>query len=347
MSGYISTQLEEQLTAPVPSLSVVFSFANEADVLGESIRRVRTVLAEQQTLGHLSRYELIFVNDASTDDSLQVLLGAADGHDDIRIINMSRNFGNAPCVMAGLACSSGDLVVYMDVDLQDPPEVIVEMLRVWREQGHPDAIHTVRRSRVGETRIKLAITWLGYRILKYVSSVTIRIEAGDFKMLSRRVVNELVRLREKKPFMRGLVAWVGFKQTEIYYDRQPRAAGKTKFPVLGPKVIQNFLDTALISFSDIPLKCAMVMGALVSAIAFLVLIYVVVQKFLWNVTSGWSAIMATMLFLGGAQMLFLGVLGLYVNAIFLETKGRPNYIVDSTYGFPDTPATPPTSSGHN
>jgi dolichol-phosphate mannosyltransferase len=320
---------------PAPSLSVVYSFANEEDVLPASIDRTRRVLREQEALGHISRYELIFVNDASTDRSLDILLAAAEGNQDIRIINMSRNFGVSPCVLAGFDYSSGDLVVYLDVDLQDPPEVIPELLSVWRERGQPDVIHTVRRVRDGETRIKKMITWVGYRILKHVSSVQLRIEAGDFKMLSRRVVRELCQLREKKPYMRGLVAWVGFKQTEIYYDRQPRGAGSTKFPVLGSKVIRNFFDSALISFSDIPLQLATLMGMLISVIAFLLLIQTLVEKFRGNNIPGWSALMVTGLFMGGMQMLFLGVIGLYINAIFLESKGRPNYIIDNTFGFPE------------
>ena len=321
-----------------PSLSIVLSFANEEEVLPEAIHRLRFVLGKECERGTISRYEVVFVNDASTDGSLAILLDAARDADDIRVINMSRNFGVTPCVLAGLDYASGDLVVYMDVDLQDPPEVIPEMLQAWRAAGGADVVHTIRRSRSGESWFKLAITRQGYRILKFVSSVPIRVEAGDFKLLSRRVVDELQRLPEKRPFMRGLVAWVGFKQTEICYDRQPRRAGKTKFPVFGAKVIQNFLDSALISFSDIPLQLATLLGLLTSLAAFVFLIDIVVEKFLGRNIPGWSAIMATVLFLGGAQMLFLGIQGRYLAAIFLEAKGRPNYIVESTHGFPESQA---------
>jgi dolichol-phosphate mannosyltransferase len=324
-----------------PSLSVVLSFANEEAVLPEAIRRLRAVLGRECERATISRYELVFVNDASTDRSLAVLQDAAGGHDDIRVLNMSRNFGVTPCVLAGMDYATGDLVVYMDVDLQDPPETIPEMLRAWRAAGGADVVHTVRRSRSGESWIKLAVTRLGYRILKYVSSVPIRLEAGDFKLLSRRAVDELRRLREKRPFMRGLVAWIGLKQTEIYYDRQARAAGDTKFPVFGAKVIRNFFDSALISFSDIPLQLATLMGLLISLASFVFLIDVVVEKFLGRNIAGWTAIMATMLFVGGAQMLLLGIQGRYIAAIFLESKGRPNYIVESTLGFPGPHDRPP------
>jgi glycosyltransferase involved in cell wall biosynthesis len=322
--------------SPPPSLSVVFSFANEEDVLPEAIGRLRTTLGEECAKGRISRYELVFVNDASGDRSLEVLMEAARGHDDIRIVNMARNFGVSPCALAGMEYSSGDLVVYMDIDLQDPPEVIHDLLKAQRETG-ADVVHTIRRSRAGEGRLKLAITWLGYRILHAVSSVPLRIEAGDFKMLSRRAVNELVKLREKRPFLRGLVAWVGFKQAEIYYDRLPRGGGKTKFPVISVKVVRNFLDSALISFSDIPLQAATVVGMLTSLAAFVFLIYIIVEKMQGHNLPDWSAIMATMLFLGGAQLLFMGIMGLYVNAIYLEAKNRPNYIVESTFGFPTSP----------
>ena len=319
-----------------PSLSIVLSFANEEEVLPEAIHRLRVVLGEECERGTISRYELVFVNDASTDHSLAILQDAACGHDDIRVVNMSRNFGVTPCVLAGMDYASGDLVVYMDVDLQDPPEIIPEMLHAWRAASGADVVHTVRRSRSGESWIKLAITRLGYLILKYVSSVPIRVEVGDFKLLSRRAVDELRKLREKRPFMRGLVTWIGLKQTEIYYDRQARAAGSTKFPVFGVKVIRNFFDSALISFSDVPLQLATLMGLLTSLASFVFLIDIVVEKILRRNIPGWSAIVATMLFVGGVQMLFLGIQGRYIAAIFLETKGRPNYIVESTLGFPAT-----------
>ncbi len=323
-----------------PSLSVIFSFRNEEQVIPEAISRMRSVLGKACAEGQISGYELIFVNDASTDRSLQLLTKAAQGHNDIRIVNMARNFGVSPCVLAGMDFSTGDLVAYMDIDLQDPPEVLSAMIKAWRENGGVDVVHTVRRSRAGEHWAKLAMTRVGYWILKSVSNVPIRVNAGDFKLLSRRAVNELLRLREKKPFVRGLVAWVGFKQIEITYDRAPRFAGETKFPAGGIKVIRNFLESALISFSDVPLHMATLVGVIISLLAFLGLIYVVIGRFLDLNVPGWTGIMMAILFLGGVQLLFLGVMGLYVHAIFLEVKGRPNYIVESTLGFPDSPEGP-------
>ena len=327
-----------ELRQNAPRLSVVFSFWNEQDVLPELISRLRKTLSAEVEKGTINAYEAIFVNDASTDNSLAILMDHAQGHDDIRVINMSRNFGVSPCVLAGMIYSTGDLVVYMDADLQDPPELIPRMLEAWKSSGGADVVHTVRRKRAGEGKLKLFITRIGYKILKRVSTVPLKIEAGDFKMLSRRAVNELVHLREKKPFMRGLVSWIGFKQTEVIYEREARRGGETKFPVLGTKVIRNFLDSALISFSDIPLQISTLVGFLVSACAFLYLVWLIIEKIFGLIISDWSVLMVAILLLGGLQMLSLGILGLYVNSIFLEAKGRPNFIVESVHGFPkETP----------
>jgi len=315
-----------------PFFSAVFSFKNEESNLPELIMRMRSVLDEEHSKGNISGHELIFVNDASTDRSLEILKEESKKRNDIKVINMSRTFGISPCVFAGLNYSSGDVVVYMDADLQDPPELIPEMLNVWREKG-ADIVHTVRLSRAGETKIKLLITRLGYYILKKVTDINLIPNAGDFKLLSRRVVNHLLNLDEKKPFMRGLVQWVGFKQEIVHYHRQARYSGSSKFPVLSSKVIRNFLESALISFSDIPLYMVSLAGFIVSLGSFVFLVYVVIQKFLGHNLPGWSAIMVTMLFLGGVQLISLGIIGLYISTIYLETKGRPNYIVESTIGF--------------
>jgi len=319
-------------SAPKSTLSVVLSFRNEEEVLEELIRRLRTVLDGLIQQGRLTDYELIFVNDDSTDRSEEVLERAAQGHRDIKVINMSRNFGVSVCVMAGMEFASGDAVVYMDADLQDPPEVIPQLVEAWQDRN-ADVVHTVRVVRAGESRFKLWLTALGYRIIRYVSEVELPIEAGDFKLLSRRAVDHLVQLREKQPYLRGLACWIGFNQEKIEYRREPRAAGKTKFPVFGRKVIRNFLNSALIAFSGIPLQLALLGGFVVSGIAFCLLVYVVLQKIFGNPTTGWSALMVTMLFLGGIQLLTIGILGLYLNSVYLETKGRPNYIIESSRGF--------------
>lgn len=314
-----------------PFLSVVLSFFNEQENIPELVRRLRAALTP--ICGE--RYELIFVNDASTDRSLELLKQLARGQRDIKVVNMSRNFGVSICVMAGLRYAKGDAVIYMDADLQDPPELIPTLVAKWQEDPEVEVVYTTRRSRAGESAWKLAITRLGYRILHATSDIKLVPDSGDFKLLSRRVVNELLKMQESKPFVRGMVTWVGFKQVQVLYDREARHAGQTHYPVLGWRVISNFLDSALISFSDVPLKIALFLGFFVSVGAFLWLIGVFVMKFLGYTLGGWAAIMSTMLVLGGVQLLTIGVLGLYINAIFRETRQRPHYIVKDTFGFDD------------
>lgn len=316
-----------------PDVSVVLSFRNEEKCLPELIRRLRAVLEAERNAGRIGKHELIFVNDDSTDASEIVLRNHAVGRDDIRIINMSRTFGVSVCALAGMEYSSGDLVVYMDADLQDPPELIPELIRAWQSEPEVGVVHTVRTNRAGESRLKLLITRLGYHILHTSSTTNLPVESGDFKLLSRVVVNHLVQLKEKKPFLRGLVCWVGFKQKWVHYARDARFSGRTNFPVMSSKVIFNFLDTALISFSDAPLRIATVAGLLTSITALSYITWILIEKFRGHNIPGWSAIMVAILFLGGAQLLCVGLQGLYISSIFHETKRRPNYIVKDTFGF--------------
>ncbi len=315
-----------------PILSIIFSFRNEEDVLRELISRVRAVLTKEKERNTIAGWELVFVNDASNDKSLEILLQQAQNTKDIKIITMSRIFGVAPCVMAGLAHAHGDAAVYMDADLQDPPELIPEMLKAMREQN-ADVVHTVRRSRQGESAFKLYITKIGYRVLNRYSNVPIPQEAGDFKLLSRRVIDNLLLLKEINPFMRGLVAWVGFKQVFIAYDRQPRFAGKSKFFVLGKKVISNFLNSAIINFSSVPLKIASYCGLCAILIDILFAIHVLTQKISGVAIPGWTALMLVIIFVGGVQLFCIGIIGLYLNSVHEQCKMRPNYVIESTYGF--------------
>ncbi len=319
-----------------PFLSIVFSFRNEEDVLQELIARTRAVLTKEKEHHAISGWELIFVNDASDDRSLEVLLQNTQNTKDIKILTMSRVFGVAPCVMAGLAHAQGDAAVYMDADLQDPPELIPEMLKAMREQN-ADVVHTTRRSRQGESTFKLFITKIGYRILNKYSNVSIPQEAGDFKLFSRRVIDHLLQFKENNPFMRGLVAWVGFKQIFIAYDRQARFAGKSKFFVLGKKVISNFLNSALINFSSVPLKIASYCGLCAIVIDILFAIHALIQKIDGGAVPGWTAIMLVIIFIGGVQLFCIGMIGLYLNSVHEQGKLRPNYIIESTYGINPKP----------
>jgi len=306
---------------------VILSFYNESAVIPELLARLRKVLRGEGDA--IAGYELVFVNDASTDNSEALLRDEVGRDGDVVLVNTSRNFGVSECVYAGFRHSRGDVVVYMDADLQDPPEVIATMLARWRAETDVDVVYTTRRTRAGEHPLKLLLTKYGYRFINRISHVPLPVDSGDFKLLSRRVVNELLRCEEKMPYLRGLVSWVGFKQVPVFYDREARFDGRnnSKFPVLSRRVIYGYLDRALISFSDAPLKIALLVGFSFASLAGLYLIVVLLQKLMGWYVPGWPALMAAILLLGGIQLIVLGFIGLYMNVIFLEVKKRPNYIV--------------------
>ena len=252
----------------------------------------------------------------------------------LKIINMSRDLSVSQCALAGIKQSTGTAVITMDADLQDPPEVIPQLIEKWREGAA--VVYTTRLSREGESAMKLLVTKWAYRLLRFTSEMDLPVDSGDFKLMSRHVVNELMKLNEKDPFLRGLVTWVGFKQVPVYYHRAERFAGKTHFRFYGWKAVRNF-SSGLTSFSLLPLHASLALGFTVSLGAFVFLAAIIWMKYLgWNIP-GWSAIMATMLFLGGTQLMTVGVLGLYLGRVYREVKHRPNYIVESMVGFEDSP----------
>ena len=210
---------------PDPLISIVFSFRNEADVIPLLIERVQRAFKDCT-----ARYEMVFVNDDSTDDSLRLLQEANAKDAGVKVISTARRTGVAECVLAGFSYATGDAVVYMDSDLQDPPELIPKLIERWQDGA--DVVHTVRSRREGENPVKLAITYFAYRMIRKISSVQIPVDAGDFKLLSRRVVGHILDLRERNPYLRGMVAWVGYRQDEVKYVREARAGGITHFPIL-------------------------------------------------------------------------------------------------------------------
>ncbi len=316
-------------------LSMIFSFRNEEDVLEELITRVRNVLKVEQEKDVIKEYELIFVNDRSDDRSEEILKELNQNHGDIKIINMSRNFGVSPCVLAGLKFATGDVAIYMDADLQDPPELVSKMLEAWGQGDKADVVHTVRTSRAGEPFLKLQLTKLGYWILGKFSDIDLTAEAGDFKLMSRRVINHINKLNEYNPFMRGLVVWVGFNQTKIYYKREKRYAGDTKFPIISRKVLSNFFNSALISFSAAPLQFSTLIGLGGILVSFLMILFVFLVKFYGIIPPGRAALMTAIMFMGSIELLAFGVMGLYVHSVFIMVKRRPNYIIESVFGFTD------------
>jgi glycosyltransferase involved in cell wall biosynthesis len=309
-------------------LSVVLSFFNEENNLSELICRLRGVMNNLLLNKKIHEYELIFVNDNSSDNSVS-LIKSLMGQGDIKLINMSRNFGVSECVLAGMHYTKGDAVVYMDADLQDPPEIIIELLNQFLDDPDAEVVYTTRRSRKNESKIKLLLTKLGYRLIKKISRVEIPIDSGDFKLLSRKVVDILIQMRDSDPYIRGMIAWIGFKQIQVLYDRDGRGDGKenTKMNLMSGKVLNYWLDKALISFSDAPLKLTLGLGLFSTMLAFVGFIFIVLQKILGFAIPGWSAIMASILFFGGIQLFVIGLAGLYIGNIFRQSKNRPLYIV--------------------
>lgn len=312
-----------------PLVSIVFSFRNEGEVIPTLLERLGHVLQPLPI-----EYELIFVNDASTDDSLALLTEAA-GHDTrIKVVNMSRRFGVEDCIRAGMKYAAGDAVITMDADLQDPPEVLPELIDKWQQGA--DVAYTVRASRVGESNLKLWLTKFAYKIIRAVADIDLPVEAGIFRLMSRRVVNELSRLGECDPYLRGLVTWVGYKQVPVHYHRQERAAGSSHFPLYTKGPVSTFV-AGITSFSLVPLTVFLLIGLLICLAAVTSGIALIVLKLLQVSVSPWSVLIIVVAFLSGIQLLGIGVLGLYVGRVYNEVKNRPHYIVESTIGFAPDP----------
>jgi len=303
-------------------ISIVVPVFNEAEGIDTFYSRLKTVV---DSLGPIS-CEIIFVEDGSSDCSYQKLLDVANSDGNVWLIKFSRNFGHQIAITAGIDKAKGDAVVVIDADLQDPPEVIKEFVEKWKE-GY-DVVYGVREKREGESRMKLLTAVVFYRLLKRIIRLDIPIDVGDFRLMSRRAVEHFKDLREKDRFVRGLVSWIGFKQAGVRYARDKRYAGETKYPYR--KMIKFALD-GITSFSDLPLKLATWLGYFTSVVALLYACSVFVQKALGYTVQGWATIMVAMLFLGGVQLISLGIIGEYIGRIFNEVKERPLYVIDEIY----------------
>jgi glycosyltransferase involved in cell wall biosynthesis len=303
-------------------LTVVVPVFNEVETIDVFYTRMKQVV---DSLSPMS-YEFIFIDDGSRDDSFAKLTSLADHDTRIRIVKLSRNFGHQNAVTAGIDTARGEAVVIIDADLQDPPEIIPSMVRKWRE-GY-DVVYGVRENREGEKWMKLYTAALFYRIMKRITRIEIPVDVGDFRLMSRRVVDKFKQIRERDRFVRGLVSWVGFRQVGVMYKREKRYAGETKYPI--GKMIKFSLD-GITSFSHAPLKIATWLGYGVSLIALLYTMIIIVEKFMGMTVPGFASIMAGMLFLGGVQLICLGIMGEYIGRIFNETKARPIYIIEEIY----------------
>lgn len=307
-----------------PCLTIVIPVYNEEAVIPELHRRLTAVA---QDLG--VSYELLFVNDGSHDRSVELLRELAVRDEHVHVLDFARNFGHQIAITAGMDHAQGEAVVVIDADLQDPPELIGRMLEKWRE-GY-DVVYAVRERREGDTVFKRATAAFFYRLLRRITNVDIPLDTGDFRLMSRRAIEAMKLFRERNRFVRGLVSWIGFKQTGVSFVRAERFAGETKYPL--KKMVRFALD-AIVSFSFLPLQLATYLGFLVSGVSFLGILWVVyLRLFTQETIVGWASLMVIVLFLGGVQLITLGVIGEYIARVYDEVKRRPLYLLQERIGF--------------
>ena len=302
-------------------VAVIVPCYNEEAVIKESYRRTRAVLDRlpQQT-------EIIYINDGSFDQTRNLLNSLADADPEVKVLHFSRNFGHQPAVTAGINHCDADLAVIIDADMQDPPELIPELLDT-QAREHANVVYCVRRSRAGESFFKLFTAKAFYRIMNRMSEVNFPLDTGDFRLIDRKVINAFNQLHERGKYIRGLISWVGFHQVPFYYEREARIAGETKYP-LGKMV--RFASNAMLYFSKKPLQLATGLGFISVLVGIVLAIWFTLGKVYGfsNAEVGWTSIMTSIIFFGGVQLLTVGVLGQYVGILFDEIKARPEYIID-------------------
>ena len=302
------------------TITVLIPAYNEEAVLPQLFARLKDL---QKTIKKY-RLELLFINDGSSDDTLTMIQKEAKKNSSIAYVNLSRNFGKEAGMLAGFDYAKGDAVVIIDADLQDPPELIPDMIKLW-EQGYDD-VYARRKSRDGETWLKKKTSQWYYKLLQSSTTIPIQIDTGDFRLLGRRCIDALKQFRESQRNTKAMFSWIGYKKKEIFYDRDPRIAGETKWNYR--KLINLAID-GITSFTTAPLRIASVFGLIVSCLAFCYILYLVIRPLFGVPTgAGYSSLMAVILFMGGVQMIFLGIIGEYIGRIFNETKQRPLYLIE-------------------
>ena len=313
------------MTASRPTLTLVLPIYNEEDVIPELHARLQAFLATFDFA-----IEVLFVNDGSRDRSMALLREIAAGEPRYRVLSFARNFGHQAAITAGVDFARGEAVVVMDADLQDPPEVVQQMVARWRE-GY-DVVYGRRRSREGESWFKLLTARWFYRVFAMMIPIEVPLDAGDFRLMSRRVIVALRELREAHRFVRGMVAWVGFRQIDVPYDRPGRFAGETKYPLR--KMLRFALD-GITSFSVLPLRFSTYLGVAMNLASLAVVLWALLSKFVFERTvPGWTFIVVMVAIFSGVQLLMIGILGEYVGRIYEEVKRRPLYIVADTVNAP-------------
>jgi polyisoprenyl-phosphate glycosyltransferase len=307
----------------MPTLSIVVPLYNEEGNVAPLVERIVAIVGR---LEGSPSYEIVLVNDGSSDGTLARIRDELAHREHVVLVNLSRNFGHQIAASAGIDIAAGEAVVLMDGDLQDPPELITEFYAKWRE-GY-DVVYAIRRTRKGESPFKLFTARLFYRTIKRLTKVSIPVDTGDFRLMSRRVVEALKRSPERHRFLRGMVSWVGYNQIGVTYDREERHSGSTKYPVT--KMLRFAID-GITSFSDVPLRFAAYLGFASSAVAFIYALIVIGYKLFSlhppGYTPGWASTIVAVLFLGGVQLISLGILGEYIGRIYDEVKGRPLYLI--------------------
>ena len=308
-------------------ISIVIPMYYEEEVAYKCYERVSNVL---KNINYKYDYEIIFINDGSKDKTLEILEKIAEEDKKVKIISFSRNFGHQAAVTAGLKEVNGDAIAIIDADLQDPPELIPEMMELW-EQGN-EVIYGKRKKRKGESTFKLFSAKIFYQTLNALSDVEIPKDTGDFRLVDRKVVDVINSLPEHNKFLRGLFSWVGFKQKAYEYERQERVAGKTKYPL---KKMLKLASDGIISFSTKPLKIVGALGIISIVISMIILIYALISYALKlnHLSAGWTSIMVTVTFFAGVQLLSLWIMSEYIGRIYDEAKERPQYIIDKKINF--------------
>lgn len=306
-----------------PTFSFVIPFMNEEAVLPELLKRLEVLTSEIAT-----SCEIVFVDDGSRDRSAEIVANAASHDLRIKLVRLSRNFGHQIAVTAGLDVASGQAIIIMDADLQDPPEVVHDLIAKWRE-GY-EIVHAQRRVRQGETLFKKMTASVFYRVLSKLSAVEVPRNVGDFRLIDQKVLRAIKSMPERDRFLRGMFAWVGFRQTLVQFDRLERHAGGTKYPF---KKMLRLATDGVIGFSDAPLRLALWLGAIISFCAMGYGAYIVVlTMFSDQLVSGWASTVVILSFLSGINLLISGLIGLYVGRIHTESKQRPLYLVSETVG---------------
>lgn len=300
-------------------ISIIFSFKNEEKNLNELVNRIEASLTKLTNW----KYELIFVNDCSDDKSEEILLNLQKNNP-ITIINMTRTFGVGPCVIAGFREAKGDAIVYMDSDLQDPPEIIPKLIRE-HEKGS-EIVHTVRTKRHGESLLKLWITKIAYKVINYLSEIPLPTEAGDFKLISKTALQKILLQNEFRPYIRGLSIWVGYKQSFVNYERDPRVEGESKFPLFSKGPITEFIS-GITSYSLKPLYLGVIFGFISIIFSIILILYALYSKLLGIAAPGSTGIIITISFFSGILLFTIGIIGIYLARIFEQTKGRDQYII--------------------